>query len=81
MLEITLKKGLVGKSQTQRKIVAALGLTKYGSSVKHSNSPSICGMVEKVQHLVMVTESADVGKGKEATKKAETKVVKKVKRY
>ncbi len=69
MLEITLIKGLVGKPATQRKVVEALGLTKYGSSVRHSKNPSICGMVEKIHHLVTVTESAKTAKDKEATKK------------
>ncbi len=67
MLEITLTKGLVGKPQTQRRVVEALGLTKYGSSVKHFKSASICGMVNKVHHLVTVKECA--ASDKEKTKK------------
>ncbi len=71
MLEITLTKGLVGKPQTQRKVVHALGLTKYGSTVQHSKSPSICGMVNKVHHLVTVKECAasDKSESKKTTKK------------
>jgi len=56
MLKITLTKGLVGKKQTQRKIVAALGLGKYGSSVVRPDSPTIRGMIGKVSHLVTVKE-------------------------
>lgn len=59
MLEITLKKGLVGKPATQRKIITALGLRKYGSSVKREASPSIMGMVKKVEHLVAVNELSE----------------------
>jgi len=68
MLEITLTKGLVGKPATQRKVVEALGLTKYGSTVKRSKSATICGMVNKIHHLVTVKEYA--AGDKEATKKA-----------
>jgi large subunit ribosomal protein L30 len=68
MLEITLTKGLVGKPATQRKVVEALGLTKYGSSVTRSKSPTIVGMVDKIHHLVTVKEVS--GDEKSTTKKA-----------
>ena len=54
MIKVTLTKGLVAKKTTQRKVVAALGLGKYGSSVVHYDSPTIRGMVNKVGHLVDV---------------------------
>ena len=56
MLEIILKKGLIGKPANQRKIVAALGLHRYGSSVKRNASPTIKGMIKKIAHLVTVNE-------------------------
>lgn len=59
MLKITLTKGLIGKKDTQKKIIKSLGLGKYGSSVVHSDSPTIRGMVNKVAHLVSVTEVAE----------------------
>lgn len=55
-LKITLTSGLVGKKTTQRKVVEALGLKKYGSSVVHFGSPTILGMINKVHHLVTVVE-------------------------
>jgi large subunit ribosomal protein L30 len=58
MLKITLTSGLVGKKETQRKIVQALGLGKFGSSAVHSDSPTIRGMLNKVHHLVTVTPAA-----------------------
>jgi large subunit ribosomal protein L30 len=64
MLRITLTKGLVGKNESQRKVVAALGLRKYGSSVVRPDSPTIRGMVDKVSHLVTV-EKDGTGKSKE----------------
>lgn len=73
VLEITLNKGLVGKPATQRKVVEALGLTKFGSSVKHSKTPTIVGMVKKVHHLVTVKESA--ASAKEAPKQSVKKTI------
>jgi large subunit ribosomal protein L30 len=54
MLKITLTSGLVGKQKTQRRVVTALGLGKYGSTVVHADSPTIRGMINKVHHLVTV---------------------------
>jgi large subunit ribosomal protein L30 len=71
MLRITLTKGLVGKTERQRKIVAALGLSKYGSSVVRVDSPTIRGMVDKVSHLVSV-EKDGVAKAKEKPAKIAT---------
>ena len=61
MIEITLKRGLIGKPANQRKIVAALGLHKFGSSVKRKASPTITGMVRKIEHLVSVCECKESG--------------------
>lgn len=55
MLKITLSAGMVGTKQTQRRVVRALGLGKFGSHVFHADSPTIRGMVRKVNHLVTVT--------------------------
>jgi large subunit ribosomal protein L30 len=54
MIKITLTSGLVAKKTTQRLVVEALGLKKYGSSVVHADSPTIRGMCKKVHHLVTV---------------------------
>lgn len=65
MLKITLAKGMIGKKETQKKVVKALGLGKFGSSVVHKDSPTIRGMVNKVSHLVTVeTVSDDTPTGK-----------------
>lgn len=60
LIKITLNKGLVGKLTTHRKVVSALGLKKFGSSVVHTDSPTIRGMVRKIIHLVSV-EPAESG--------------------
>lgn len=64
MLKITLTSGLVGKTKEQRRVVKALGLGKYGSSVVHHDSPTIRGMCNKISHLLTVTE----GEAKKETK-------------
>ena len=73
MIKITLTSGLVAKKKTQRLVVEALGLKKYGSSVVHADSPTIRGMVNKVHHLVTVTpaEGAEL-EAKKAAHKAKT---------
>ncbi len=72
-IKITLKKGMIGRTETQKKIVKALGLRKFGSSVVHHSSPTINGMLDKVAHLVEVCEA------KESDKKVEKKETKKAK--
>ncbi len=59
MLKITLNRGLVGKLGVHRKVVVALGLKKFGSSVVHSDSPTIRGMVQKIRHLLTVEPAAE----------------------
>lgn len=66
MIRITLTKGLVGKRDDQKKVVRALGLKKFNSSVVHADSPTIRGMCNKVHHLVTV----DVVEEKDGDKKA-----------
>ncbi len=73
MLTITLKKGLAGKKAAQTKVAAALGLSKYGSSVTRADSPTIRGMINKVEHLVAVTKDTQT-KEKQVTNKEKTSV-------
>ncbi|CAN5329671.1 hypothetical protein BH10CYA1_BH10CYA1_30250 [soil metagenome] len=54
MLKITLTSGLVAKKDTQIKVIRALGLKKFGSTVIHADTPVIRGMITKVSHLVSV---------------------------
>jgi large subunit ribosomal protein L30 len=76
MLKITLTSGLVGKKETQRKVVSALGLGKYGSSVVHADSPTIQGMIRKVHHLVTVTQAEGDGAKAKSAGQAEKKTKK-----
>lgn len=53
-IKIRLTAGLVGKMETHRKVVRALGLKRFNSTVEHIDSPTIRGMVNKIRHLVTV---------------------------
>ena len=55
-LKITQKKSTIGGNPSARRTMRALGLTKIGRSVTHPDSPSLRGMIQKVQHLVEVSE-------------------------
>ncbi len=49
-------KSVIGRPESQRKILATLGLGRIGKSNEFDDSASIRGMIAKVAHLVSVTE-------------------------
>jgi large subunit ribosomal protein L30 len=51
-LKIKLIKSFAGASDTQLKTIAGLGLKKFGQERVLEDTPSVRGMVFKVQHLV-----------------------------
>ncbi|HET7629006.1 MAG TPA: 50S ribosomal protein L30 [Bacillales bacterium] len=55
-LEITLTRSVIGRPQTQRDVVKALGLRKIRQQVVRQDTPAVRGMVNKVSHLVTVKE-------------------------
>lgn len=55
-LRITLVKSVIGYRESQRLTVKSLGLRRMHQTVEHYDSPTIRGMVAKVQHLVRVEE-------------------------
>ena len=46
----------IKRLKDQKRTLEALGLKGIGKEVTHINSPSILGMIDKVKHLVSVTE-------------------------
>ncbi|NMB97990.1 MAG: 50S ribosomal protein L30 [Clostridiaceae bacterium] len=56
MLKITLKKSTAGQRKDQIATVKALGLNKIGCVVEHEDTPSIRGMIKKIEHLISVEE-------------------------
>lgn len=55
-IKITLKKSIIGASETQKRTVKGLGLSKLNETVVHDDSPTIRGMVNKISHLLCVEE-------------------------
>jgi large subunit ribosomal protein L30 len=55
-LQITLKRSLIGRPETQRVTVKTLGLRKLHQTVTHNDNAAIRGMVNQVSHLVEVKE-------------------------
>jgi large subunit ribosomal protein L30 len=55
-LEVTLVKSAIGYSERQKRTVRALGLRRLGQTVEHNDTPAIRGMINKVSHLVRVSE-------------------------
>ena len=49
-------KSLIGRPESQRKIVAALGLGRIGKTKELNDTPAVRGMIAKVSHLVEVVE-------------------------
>ena len=55
-IEVTLVKSAIGYSTRQKNTVRALGLRRLGQTVQHQDTPVIRGMIDKVSHLVEVSE-------------------------
>ncbi len=53
-IRITLKRSLAGKPQVMRAAAAALGLRRREHSVVQPDTPSIRGMVRRIDHMVLV---------------------------
>ena len=50
-------KSAINRTKRQKDTLIALGLKKIGQVVEHEATPSIIGMVKKVEHLVSVEET------------------------
>lgn len=56
MLKIKLVKSPIGKVDTHKKTVKALGLTKIGQVVEKKDTPQIRGMIHQVDYMVEVID-------------------------
>jgi len=56
-VRITQIKSLIDRPGSQKKTIKALGLGKISKKVEVEYTPQIRGMVNKVSHLVVVTEA------------------------
>ncbi|MDG2371584.1 MAG: 50S ribosomal protein L30 [Flavobacteriaceae bacterium] len=50
-------KSSIKRIKSQKRTLEALGLKGIGKEVIHDASPSILGMIKKVEHLVSVVEA------------------------
>ena len=55
-LSSTWKRSAIGRPEDQKATIAALGLRRLNQTVVKQDNPAIRGMIEKVKHLVEVTE-------------------------
>lgn len=46
----------IGRKQDQKKTLIALGITRMGKEVTHVDTPQIRGMINKISHLLDVSE-------------------------
>ncbi|WP_028296770.1 50S ribosomal protein L30 [Olivibacter sitiensis] len=53
-IKITQIKSVIDRPERQKKTMVALGLTKINKSVELEATPSVIGMVRKVNHLVAI---------------------------
>ena len=56
-IKVTLVKSAIGRPERQKRTLVALGLKKLNQTIEHDATPTIVGMVNKVQHLVSVKEA------------------------
>ncbi|PHS08418.1 MAG: 50S ribosomal protein L30 [Kordia sp.] len=56
-IKVTLVNSPIGRPERQKRTLISLGLKKLNQTIEHDASPTIIGMVNKVQHLVSVEEA------------------------
>ena len=53
-IRVTKVKSVIKRPKDQKRIMESLGLHKMNQTVEHEDTPSILGMINKVNHLVSV---------------------------
>lgn len=56
-IQVTLVRSPIGYEKSQKATVRALGLTRMHQTVEKVDTPALRGMINKVTHLVRVTEA------------------------
>lgn len=59
MLRITLVKSAIGYSERHKATVRALGLRRLNQSVVQADTPTLRGMLRKINHLVTIEEQVE----------------------
>ncbi len=55
-IRVTQVKSKIGRPESQKRTILALGLKKINHSVEHETTPQVLGMVKKVAHVLKVEE-------------------------
>jgi len=58
-LRVTWVRSAIGYGRDQKATIRALGLRRLNQSVVHEDTPSIRGMLFKVEHLVQVEKAPE----------------------
>lgn len=56
-IKVTQVKSSIKKMRSQKRNLESLGLNGIGKEVTHDATPNILGMIDKVKHLVKITEA------------------------
>ena len=56
-LKIKQVRSTIKRPEDQKRTIVALGLNKINRTVEVENTPQIQGMIDKVKHLIEVTEA------------------------
>ena len=55
-IKVTQVKSSIKRLRSQKRTLESLGLRGIGKEITHEATPNILGMIEKVKHLVKITE-------------------------
>lgn len=55
-IKVTQVKSSIKRLRSQKMTLEALGLRGIGKEITHEATPNILGMIERVKHLVKITE-------------------------
>ncbi|MBM3940285.1 MAG: 50S ribosomal protein L30 [SAR202 cluster bacterium] len=61
-LRIQWVRSAIGRTEDQRRTLRALGLKRLNQVVEREDSPTVRGMVTKVQHMLAVSEAVEGSK-------------------
>ena len=61
-LKLTWTRSCIGRPQGQRRVIESLGLKRLNHTVTLGDTPTIRGMVNKVQHLLVVEQIEEAKK-------------------
>ena len=55
-IKVTQTGSPIRRPESQRKVLAGLGLGKMNRVVEHTDTPEIRGMIQKVRHMVTIVD-------------------------